>query len=128
MMYFLFEVQMFRLSCRIARVPLPQPLRVLGVVFVTIVVGFGSAGAIAGVIDWIYDRAGFPIWEVGVVGIFLELPIHMMLVSAIHAKIAAVPLRDALAVWFVEKLIKLLGLAILALPILGLVLLINWLG
>ncbi len=111
--YFFFEVSMFRFSCRVAKVALPAPLRVLSVVFVSIVIGLVTASVLAGMIERIYTLGGFPIWEVSLVGVFVELPVHMLLVSAMHSRMTGIGYRDALAVWFVEKLIKLIMLAVM---------------
>jgi hypothetical protein len=108
--YFLFEVSMFRFSCRVAKVRLPAPLRVLSVVFVSIVIGLVTASVLAGLIERVYTLGGFPIWEASLVGVFVELPVHMVLVSAMHARMTGIGFRDALSVWFVEKLIKLVML------------------
>jgi len=105
--YFFFEVTMFRLSCRLARVELPQRPRVLWVVLVAIVIGLVSASVIAAAMDQIYSLGGFPIWEASLVGLFAELPVHMILVSLAHARIVRIGFRDALSVWFIEKLLKL---------------------
>ena len=110
--YFFFEVSMFRFSCRVAKVALPAPLRVLSVVFTSIVIGLVTASVLAGLIERVYTLGGFPIWEASLVGIFVELPIHMLLVSAMHSRMTGIGFRDALSVWFVEKLIKLIMLAV----------------
>jgi hypothetical protein len=110
--YFLFEVSMFRFSCRVAKVTLPAPLRIISVVFVSIVIGLVTASVLAGLIERAYSLGGFPIWEVSLVGVFVELPVHMLLVSAMHSRMTGIGFRDALSVWFVEKLIKLIMLAV----------------
>ena len=110
--YFLFEVSMFRFSCRVAKIALPAPVRILSVVFVSIVIGLVTASVLAGLIERLYSIGGFPIWEVSLVGVFVELPVHMLLVSAMHSRMTGIGFRDALSVWFVEKLIKLIMLAV----------------
>ena len=110
--YFFFEVSMFRFSCRVAKVTLPAPLRVLSVVFTSIVIGLVTASVLAGLIERVYTLGGFPIWEASLVGVFVELPVHMLLVSAMHSRMTGIAYRDALAVWYVEKLIKLVMLAV----------------
>ena len=110
--YFLFEVSMFRFSCRVVKIALPAPMRILSVVFVSIVIGLVTASVLAGMIERVYTLGGFPIWEASLVGVFVELPVHMLLVSAMHSRMTGIGFREALSVWFVEKLIKLIMLAV----------------
>ncbi len=126
-LYMLVEVMLFRLACRIADVPEPLPARTWLIIFSTNIVGFGSASLVAGVVERIYSVGGFPLWEVSLVGAFVEMPIHMVLISSIHAKLAGLKMPSALAVWFVEKSIKLSMFGIIGLAVGSIYLAQRWL-
>lgn len=103
----IFEVGIFRLSCSICDVPRPGLWKSLGIVMLLLIVP-----AIIDAIDWailveIYNAAEYPLWEAGVIEFFIALPIHMILCATIHARMMSLTVRECLAVWFVEKLIKL---------------------
>ena len=112
--YLLFEVLVFRLACRLARVPPPTAGRTVGLTFVVVAVAFVVEGILAAAVERAYSFGGFPLWEAGLVGFFLGLPVHMLLASAIHAKMLGVTMGEALGVWFVEKSMKLAMVALAA--------------
>ena len=101
-----FEVFVFRLSCLVCGVPQPGLFRSFGTVgvllFVPAVVDavFGAGLAEA------YRAGGYPLWEAGLVQFFLALPAHMVICSAIHARLMNLTVGEGLAVWFVDKLLK----------------------
>lgn len=101
-----FEIMVFRVACALADVPRPSVPRTVGLVLVLLAVpAIVDALTTAGLIE-IYRATRYPLWEVAVVEFFLALPIHMVICSAIHARMMGVPMRDGLAVWLVEKLVK----------------------
>lgn len=109
-----FELFIFRLACLLCKVPQPGFLRSMGMVAVLLVVpGIVDAAVGAGLLE-AYKAGGYPLWEAGLVQFFLALPIHMVICSAIHAKMMNLRVGEGLTVWFVEKLLKLLVLMLVA--------------
>lgn len=105
--YFFLEVMLLRLSCNLAKVPRPSVVRTMGIVIAVLGAVSIAEGVLGGIINEAYERGGYPLWEAGLVGFFLGLPVHMVVCSAIHAKLAGIPLTHGIAVWFIEKSIKL---------------------
>lgn len=102
-----FEIAVFRVACRLCRVPQPGLIRTVGMVSVLLVVpGLVDAAVYAG-LHSAYKASAYPIWEAGLVQFFLALPVHMAICSAIHARMIDIRLSEGVAVWFVEKLLKL---------------------
>jgi hypothetical protein len=119
-----FEVGVFRLSCAICRVPMPPHGRTLGLVLTLLAVPALVDGAFSGILYELYTAQQAPLWEAGIVQFFLALPAHMVICSLLHAKAMRLPLGDGLAVWVVEKLLK-LALVLFALAVVGVVVLIG---
>ena len=121
--YFVFEVLLFRYSCRLAKVPRPGVLRSVAIVVVVLFAVSLAEGALGGLVREAYVFGGYPLWEAGFVAFFLGLPVHMAVCSALHAKMLGRPLSEGLSVWLVEKSIKLglisIGAGIFALLILA---------
>jgi multisubunit Na+/H+ antiporter MnhG subunit len=107
LVYFVMEVMLFRISCVFARVPKPTIPRSIGIVLVVMGVVFVVEGILGTAVRAAYQAGGFPMWEAGLVAFFIGLPVHMAVTSWIHARMTDMPLSDGLAVWFVEKTIKL---------------------
>ena len=105
--YFVFEVLLFRYSCRLAKVPRPGLLRSVAIVVVVLFAVSLAEGALGGLVREAYVFGGYPLWEAGFVAFFLGLPVHMAVCSALHAKMLGRPLSEGLSVWLVEKSIKL---------------------
>ena len=105
--YFVFEVLVFRYSCKLARVPRPSLLRSISIVIVVLFAVSVAEGALGSIIREAYVAGGYPLWEAGFVAFFLGLPVHMAVCSALHAKMLGRPLSEGLSVWIVEKSIKL---------------------
>ena len=121
--YFAFEVLIFRLSCRLARAPRPTFMRSVGIVFVVLFAVSAVEGLIGSLIREAYILGGYPLWEAGLVAFFIGLPVHMLVASAIHAKMLDMSFVEGLAVWFIEKAIK-LGMIAFAAAMVALVLLL----
>ena len=102
-----FEVALFRISCALCRVPQPGLVRTAGVVLVMLVVPAVVDAVFGSVLFEAYRAAEYPLWESGLVGFFLALPVHMTICSAIHARMVRIRMTQGIAVWLVEKLIKL---------------------
>ena len=113
-----FEVGVFRLACGLCRVPLPPHGRTLGLVATLLVVPAVVDAVFSGLLYEVYTAAAAPLWEAGLVQFFLALPAHMAICSAIHSRFLRLPLGDGLAVWLVEKLLK-LGLLLVGGAIVG---------
>ena len=102
-----FEVGVFRLACGLCRVPVPPAGRTLGLVMTLLVVPAVADAIFSALLYEVYSAVGAPLWEAGLVQFFLALPAHMAICSAIHSKLMRLTLSDGLAVWLVEKLLKL---------------------
>ncbi len=122
--YFVFEVLLFRYSCRLAKVPRPGFLRSVAIVVVVLFAVSLAEGALGGLVREAYVFGGYPLWEAGFVAFFLGLPVHMAVCSALHAKMLGRPLSEGLSVWLVEKSIK-LGLISVGAGIFALLILVN---
>ena len=101
------EVGLFRLACLLCGVPRPSAVRTLGLVAALLVAPFPIDALAGAVLTEVYIAGGYPLWEAGVVEFFLALPVHLAVCSAVHARMMGVRLADTLAVWFVEKVLKL---------------------
>ena len=121
--YFAFEVLIFRLSCRLARAPRPSLGRSIGIVLVVLVAISAAEGLVSSILIEAYIAGGYPLWEAGIVAFFVGLPVHMLVASAIHAKMMGMSFAEGFAVWFVEKAIK-LGLIAFSVGMVALVLLL----
>ncbi|HEY2785789.1 MAG TPA: hypothetical protein VGJ05_12540 [Fimbriiglobus sp.] len=102
-------VAMFRLSCGWCGLPRPGVLSTLGVIFVSFVVEVIAGGVVQGSVYAGYERAGWPLWEAGVVIFFLQLPFDLAVSSLAHAGLMKIAVGKAIEVWFVQRLL-LLGL------------------
>ncbi len=119
-----FEVGVFRLACGLCRVPMPPHGRTLTLVLTLLVVPALVDAAFSGLLYEVYTAVGSPLWEAGIVQFFLALPAHMAICSFLHARFMRLPLGDGLAVWLVEKLLK-LGLVLVAVVVVGAVALVG---
>lgn len=104
---FVFEVGVFRLACKLCDVPQPGVLRSVGIVVLLLAVPAVADAILAGILAEAYLAGGFPLWEAGIVQVFVALPIHMALCAAIHARMMSIRVAEGLSVWFVEKVLKL---------------------
>ena len=102
-----FEVAVFRVSCALCKVPQPGIARTVGIVFLLLVAPAVVDGVFGGVLIEVYKATEYPLWEAGLVQFFLALPVHMAICSAIHAKTVGIKVGQGVAVWLVEKLLKL---------------------
>ncbi|HVK17128.1 MAG TPA: hypothetical protein VM533_09270, partial [Fimbriiglobus sp.] len=102
-----FEVAVFRISCALCKVPQPGIVRTVGIVFLLLVVPAFVDGVFGGILIEAYEATEYPLWEAGLVQFFLALPVHMAICSAIHARTVGIRVGQGIAVWLVEKLLKL---------------------
>lgn len=102
-----FEVAVFRIACALCKVPQPTVARTFGIVFLLLVVPAVVDGVFGGVLIEVYKATEYPLWEAGLVQFFLALPVHMAICSLIHAKTVGVRVGQGVAVWLVEKMLKL---------------------
>ena len=109
-----FEVAVFLIACSACRVPRPGVLRTVGLALLLVAVPSVVDAIFSGALFEIYKATNYPLWEAGLVSFFISLPVHMTICSVIHAKVVRIRVTDGLAVWLVEKLIKLTLLTALA--------------
>lgn len=107
-----FEIAVFRLACRLCGVPQPGFVRTVGMVSVLLFVPGLVDGAVYAGLHSAYKASSYPVWEAGLVQFFVALPVHMAICSAIHARMMNIQLSEGVAVWFVEKLLKLVLLLV----------------
>lgn len=109
-----FEVSVFLVACAACRVPRPGVLRTVGLALILVVVPTVVDAVFSGALFEIYRATNYPLWEAGLVGFFISLPVHMAICSVIHAKVVQIRVTEGVAVWLIEKLIKLTLLAAVA--------------
>jgi hypothetical protein len=107
--YLIAEVLLLRLACKIARVNPRTVFRSIGLVLASLFIGALAEGVLGWGVERAYSLGGFrdKIWEAGLVGFFVGLPLHMLLISFLHAKMMRVTFGEGLSVWFVDKAMKL---------------------
>ena len=107
--YLIAEVLILRLACRITRVNPRTVFRSIGLVLASLFVGALAEGALGWGVERAYSLGGFrdKIWEAGLVGFFVGLPMHMLVISFLHAKMMRVTYGEGMSVWFVDKAMKL---------------------
>ena len=107
--YLVAEVLLLRLACKIARVNPRTVFRSIGLVLASLFVGTLAEGALGWGVERAYSLGGFrdKIWEAGLVGFFVGLPLHMLLISFLHAKMMRVTFGEGMSVWFIDKAMKL---------------------
>lgn len=105
--YLIAEVLLLRLACAIAKVNPRSVFRCVGLVLGSLFVGALAEGALGWGVERAYSAGGFPLWEAGLVGFFLGLPVHMVVISTLHSKMMRVRFGEAMSVWFVDKAMKL---------------------
>lgn len=119
-----FEVGAFRLACRLCGVPQPGAVRTVGIVFLLLLAPTVADAVLAAALAEVYLAGGYPLWEAGIVEIFVALPVHMVLCSVLHARMMNIRVGEGLSVWFVEKALK-FGLLLAAAGAVGAVLLVK---
>ncbi len=124
MAYFAFEVMLFRLSCALARLPRPSVPRSVGIVFAVALAVSVAEGLLGVGVTEAYLAGGYPLWEAGLVGFFLGLPLHMLVCAYIHSRMAGIRFDDGIAVWMIEKSIK-FGVLLVGGAVVGLIFLIG---
>jgi hypothetical protein len=102
-----FEVAVFRAACRLCRVSQAGFAKTVGMVVILLVVPSVVDAIFGGALYELYKVANYPLWEMFVVQFFLALPAHMAICSVIHARLMGLPVGEGVAVWLVEKLLKL---------------------
>ena len=112
--FLVFEVGLFRFSCILCDVPRPGVMKSVGIVLLLLIVPAITDGFQTAVLIEVYRSTDYPLWEAGVVDFLLALPVHMVICSALHARTMRIRVREGLAVWFVEKIVKLAMLSAIA--------------
>ena len=122
--YVVFEVLLFRLSCSLARVGRPSVPKSIGIVFAVMFAEIFALGALGGVVTELYIAGGYPLWEAGLVGFFLGLPVQMVVCAFLHSRMMGIKMNEGAAVWVIEKAIKFAVLIVGGLAV-GLVILVT---
>jgi hypothetical protein len=99
-------VGLFLLSCRWAGLPRPRLITAIGVVLATTFVWFFIEAVFIAGLYKLYDLAGYPPWEVWLVGFFAGLPVSLTAATLLHVALLRVPTGKAVQVWFIERLIR----------------------
>ena len=99
-------VGLFLLACRLAGLPRPRLATAIGVVIATTFVWFVVEGIFLAALRSLYNAAGFPPWEVWIVGILAGLPVSLAAATVLHVALLRVTVSQAIQVWFIERLIR----------------------
>ena len=99
-------VGLFLLSCRLAGLPRPKLPTAIGVVIATSFIWFVVEAIFLAGLRAIYNAAGFPPWEVWVVGLLAGLPVSLTAATVLHVALLRVTVSQAIQVWFIERLIR----------------------
>lgn len=99
-------VGLFIFSCRLAGLPKPKLIVAIGVVIATAFVWFVVEAVFLAALQKVYAFAGFPPWEVWLVGLFAGLPVSLAAGTLLHMLLLRVPSHKAVQVWFIERLIR----------------------
>ncbi len=102
-----FAVFIFQIACKWCGVRRPSFLAASGIVVVSYIVSVIIEWVFYAVLREIYRSAGFPLWEVTVVAIFLWEPLHMLIATILHVGLMREKFGKAIEIWFVRELILL---------------------
>lgn len=115
-----FAVFIFQVACRWCGVRRPSYLAAAGIVSVSYVVTLIMDTVFHAILREIYKAAGYPLWEVTVVAIFLWEPLHMFIATGLHVGLMRERFGKAIEIWFVRELILLsLLLAVTGVVVVG---------
>lgn len=96
----------FLLACRLAGLPQPRFILAVAVVMATAFVWSIIEAIFVGALYRVYEFAGFPNWELALVGLFAGLPVSLAVGTVLHMAFLKVNLSQAIQVWFIERLIR----------------------
>src|SRR5262245_3237558 len=96
----------FLLACRLAGLPRPRVITAIAVVVATAFVWFIVEALFVAALHKIYAFAGFPPWEVWLVGLFAGLPVSLTAATILHVALMRVSTSQAIHVWFIERMIR----------------------
>ena len=97
----------FRLACGLCGVARPSVLAATGIILVNFVADAVALTILEAVVGSGARAAGLPPWEAVIITRFLDLPVDLVISSAIHAGLMGIKFGKAIEIWFVQRLIQL---------------------
>ena len=102
-----FAVFIFMMACRWCGVERPRFPAAAGIVIVSWVVWTIVEAILVAVLQYVYESAGYPLWEARIVSFFLALPLDLTIATGLHMALMRAPLGKAVEVWYIQRLILL---------------------
>ncbi|MBX9579656.1 MAG: hypothetical protein K2X87_05045 [Gemmataceae bacterium] len=100
----------FRLACALSGVPKPSVLAATGIILVNFVADAVALTILEAVVRSGGEAAGLDRWESVIITRLLDLPVDLVISSAVHAGLMGIRFGKGLEIWFVQRLIQ-LGIA-----------------
>src|SRR5262249_35532659 len=101
---FLFTY-IFRQACALCGLPKPSVLAAFGIMLVIRLSTTISEAIVELVVAESCRAAGLPRWEIGIIVIFLFLPVDLLISAGLHAALMNIRFGKGIEVWFVQWLI-----------------------
>jgi hypothetical protein len=105
----------FRLACVLCGLPKPSILAASGIMMINFVADAIALTILEQVVHAAGGAIGVPRWEAWIVTRFLDLPVDLAISSGLHAAIMGIKFGKGIEVWFVQRLIQLGIVAVIAL-------------
>ncbi|MBX9626861.1 MAG: hypothetical protein K2X82_23880 [Gemmataceae bacterium] len=97
----------FRLACALCGVARPSVLAASGIILVNFLADAVALTILEKVVGAGANAVGLPRWESWIITRFLDLPVDLVISSAIHAGLMGIKFGKGLEIWFVQRLIQL---------------------
>lgn len=97
----------FRLACSLSGVAKPSVLAASGIILVNFLADAVALTILERVVMSGSGAVGLPRWESWIITRFLDLPVDLVISSAIHAGLMGIKFGKGLEIWFVQRLIQL---------------------
>jgi len=107
-------VYIFRLACSLCGLPKPMLILAGGIILVNLVVDVFALMLLEELVWLGAQQLGVPRWESWIVTRFLDLPVDLVISAGLHAKLMGIPFGKGIEVWFVQRLIQLSIVAVIA--------------
>ena len=104
----------FRLACRLCGLPTPSVLAAAGIMLVNFVADAVALAVLEESVWVVAKEMNVPRWESWLVTRFLDLPVDLVISSGLHAGLMGIKFGKGIEVWFVQRLIQLSVVAVVA--------------
>lgn len=105
----------FRLACVLCGLPKPSVIAASGIMLINFVADAVAFALLETVVHEVTALAGVPRWEAWFIARFLDLPVDLAISSGLHAAVMGIKFGKGIEVWFVQRLIQLGIVAVIAL-------------